>query len=58
MTITITWWMVVLAFFIFPIVIAPFLDDGGQYGGNLMGTLVIIVSWAIALGLVVGKLVF
>ena len=58
MTITITWWMVILAFIIFPIVIAPLLDDKSQYGGNILGMLVILIGWAIALGMTIGKMIF
>lgn len=58
MTITLHWWMLPIALFLLPFVyrmIKPYEGGGGYFGSmDLEGMFFGIVSWAIAIGIIIG----
>lgn len=59
MTITIQWWMWVIALFLFPFLYAYLSEKfspTGDYGFDFMPILVVFGCWGVAAGILVAKL--
>lgn len=58
MTITITWWMVIIALVAAPLLWGMFYKPTGAYDFDFTGICLLIGCWTLALGILVGKYVF